>query len=374
MTEWNDFDRLAMRIALNQASLGLYSTGENPRVGAVIAKQERILAEGFHQAPGCAHAEIEALAHLAVGESQGATCYVTLEPCNHTGKTGPCTDALIDRGVTRVVAAMEDPNPEVSGAGISRLREAGIQVEVGLFESEARVLNAGFIQRMTEARPLVWLKSAASLDGRTAMADGESQWITGPEARMDVQLLRARVGALVTGIDTICADDPRLTVRWAETAIQLPPKATAHQPLRVILDTHGRLPETCALFDEPGEILWVTGEPSTHRQLDAGRLLSWVAPTGDDGRIDLHALCHELARRGVNDILVEAGSTLAGAWIREGLVDRGVLYMAPKLLGPGGLSLYDVAPAQLADAPALFISDVRKIGADLRVDWTLGVN
>ena len=374
MTDWTDFDRLAMHIALNQASRGLYSTGENPRVGAVVAKQDQILAEGFHQAPGCAHAEIEALAQLAHADAEGATCYVTLEPCSHTGKTGPCTEALISAGVTRVVAAMEDPNPEVSGRGISQLKAAGIQVEVGLLESEALALNAGFIKRMTEGRPLVWLKSAASLDGRTAMADGESKWITGPEARMDVQSLRARVGAVVTGIETIRVDDPRLTVRWSDTHIQLPPKATARQPLRVILDTHGRLPASSALFDEPGEILWVTGAPKAHPQLDMGRLLSWVAPTADDGRIDLHALCHELARRGINELLVEAGATLAGAWIQARLVDHGVLYMAPKLLGPRGLSLYDVGPAQLADAPALFISDVRKVGADLRVDWTLGVN
>jgi diaminohydroxyphosphoribosylaminopyrimidine deaminase/5-amino-6-(5-phosphoribosylamino)uracil reductase len=363
-----------MRVALDQASLGLYSTGENPRVGAVITKHARILAQGFHQTAGGAHAEIEALSGVTEHESRGATCYVTLEPCNHTGKTGPCTEALIARGVTRVVAAMEDPNPEVSGSGVSRLRQAGIQVDVGLFASEARALNAGFMQRMTEGRPLVWLKSAASLDGRTAMATGESKWITGPHARMDVQTLRARVGAVVTGIETIRADDPRLTVRWSEAEIPLPPQATAHQPLRVVLDTHGRLPDDCALFDAPGEILWVTGIPTAHPRLEDGRMASWVAPTAADGRIDLHALCLELGRRGVNELLVEAGSTLAGAWIRAGLVDRGVLYMAPKLLGPGGLSLYDVAPAQLADAPALFISDVRKIGDDLRVDWTLGVN
>ncbi len=165
MTDWTDFDRLAMHVALNQASRGLYSTGENPRVGAVVAKQDQILAEGFHQAPGCAHAEIEALTQLAHADAAGATCYVTLEPCSHTGKTGPCAEALISAGVTRVVAAMEDPNPEVSGRGISQLKAAGIQVEVGLLESEARALNAGFIKRMTEGRPLVWLKSAASLDG-----------------------------------------------------------------------------------------------------------------------------------------------------------------------------------------------------------------
>lgn len=374
MSEWTDFDRLAMRIALKEAGRGLYSTGENPRVGAVIARDEHIISEGFHQAPGCAHAEIEALSSLTDAETRGATCYVTLEPCNHTGKTGPCTEALINAGIARVVVAMEDPNPRVAGSGIARLRDAGIRVEIGLLSEEAEETNPGFIQRMTEKRPLIWLKSAASLDGRTAMADGESKWITGPSARSDVQLLRARVQAIVTGIDTVCVDDPRLTVRWAETPIVLPEKASEHQPLRVVLDTNGRLPADCALLREPGEVLWVTGKSVTHPALTSGRMRHWLAPVGQNGRIELRAVAEYLAELGINEVLVEAGATLAGAWIQERLVDRGVLYMAPKLLGPSGRSLYDVAPAQLSDAPAIFISGVRQIGNDLRIDWTLGVN
>ena len=370
MSEYSDLERLAMRRALLLATQGLYSTGENPRVGACFIQGQDIIAEGFHRAPGLPHAEIEAIRQAADTSLQGSTCVVTLEPCSHVGKTGPCADALIQAGVSRVVVAMEDPNPLVAGQGLARLREANIEVAVGLYEAEARRLNLGFISRMTTERPYVWLKSAASLDGKTAMADGESQWITGTEARREVQQLRARCQALMTGIETVLKDDPRLTVRFEESEIRLPEGVEPLQPLRVILDTHGRLPETGALFDAEGPIVWVTGDDYSHPQYESGRIERWVTPLVDD-RIDLRVVLLSLAERGVNEVLVEAGATLGGSLINQGLVDQGVLYLAPKLLGRSARSLYDVAPAQLADAPEVLIQEIRAVGDDLRMDWTL---
>ena len=370
MSEYRDLERLAMRRALLLATQGLYSTGENPRVGACFIQGQEIIAEGFHRAPGLPHAEIEAIRQAADASLQGSTCVVTLEPCSHVGKTGPCVDALIQAGVSRVVVAMEDPNPLVAGQGLAGLREANIEVVVGLYEAEARRLNPGFISRMTTERPYVWLKSAASLDGKTAMADGESQWITGTEARREVQQLRARCQALMTGIETVLKDDPRLTVRFEESEIRLPEGVEPLQPLRVILDTHGRLPETGALFDAEGPIVWVTGDDYPHPQYESGRIERWVTPLVDD-RIDLRAVLLSLAERGVNEVLVEAGATLGGSLINQGLVDQGVLYLAPKLLGRSARSLYDVAPAQLADAPEVLIQEIRAVGDDLRMDWTL---
>lgn len=371
MTDWSPFDHHAMQRALDQAALGLYTTGENPRVGSVIARDGEILAEAYHRAPGEPHAEVLAMQGVNPSQLRGATCYVTLEPCAHQGKTGPCADTLIAAGVHRVVAAMEDPNPLVSGQGFARLVAAGIVVEVGLLAADAEALNPGFIQRMRTQRPWVWLKSAASLDGKTAMADGESKWITGTAARQDVQRLRARCGAVVTGIETVLYDDPRLTVRHAEAGIDWPCDLPVRQPVRVILDSKGRLPKQGALFDSEGPILWVTTIAVDHPQLQTGRITHWQAPADAAGRIHLQAVMTHLASMGVNEVLVEAGSTLSGACITDGLVDRGVLYLAAKLLGPSGRSLYDVAPVQLADAPRLLISDCRLIGDDLRVEWTL---
>ena len=370
MSEYRDLERLAMRRALLLATQGLYSTGENPRVGACFIQGQEIIAEGFHRAPGLPHAEIEAIRQAADASLQGSTCVVTLEPCSHVGKTGPCVDALIQSGVSRVVVGMEDPNPLVAGQGLARLRKANIEVLVGLYEAEARRLNPGFISRMTTERPYVWLKSAASLDGKTAMADGESQWITGTEARREVQQLRARCQALMTGIETVLKDDPRLTVRFEESEIRLPEGVEPLQPLRVILDTHGRLPETGALFDAEGPIVWVTGDDYPHPQYESGRIVRWVTPLMDD-RIDLRVVLLSLAERGVNEVLVEAGATLGGSLINQGLVDQGVLYLAPKILGRSARSLYDVAPAQLADAPEVLIQEIRAVGDDLRLDWTL---
>ena len=370
MTEFSDLERLAMRRALLIATQGLYSTGENPRVGACFIRDGEIVSEGFHKAPGLPHAEIEAIQAAGSSILQGSTCVVTLEPCSHVGKTGPCARALIEVGVSRVVVAMVDPNPLVAGQGIQKLKDAGIDVVVGLYRKEAERLNPGFVSRMTKSRPWIWVKSAASLDGKIAMADGESQWITGVDARLDVQHLRARCQALVTGIDTVLADNPRLTVRHEEAGLTLPDGIDASQPLRVILDTRGRLPETGALFEADGPILWVTGSIQDHPLAQSGRIEQWVAPLKND-RIDLHSVMIELANRSINEVLVEAGPRLIGQCISEGLVDRGVLYLAPKLLGQAARSLYDIAPAQLADAPEIFIEEIREVGEDLRLDWTL---
>ena len=370
MIEWSALDRFAMQRALLSAEKGLYSSFENPRVGACFVKDNEVIVEAFHHAPGFPHAEIEAIHQTDSRLIRGSTCVVTLEPCSHIGRTAPCADALIEAGVGRVVIAMEDPNPLVSGQGIQRLRMAGITVDVGLCHAESTQLNPGFIKRMTQGSPWIWIKSAASLDGKIAMANGDSHWITGSEARLDVQQLRARCQAIMTGIDTVLMDDPRLTVRYEESGIVLPQAVPQRQPLRVVVDTNGRLPHDAALIDADGPTLWVTASLFQHPALPSGRLRHWLAPKVD-GRIDLQALMIELARRSVNEVLVEAGSTLSGSLISCGLVDTGVLYLAPKLLGRGGLSLYDLAPAQLADAPEVFIQKVRAVGQDLRLDWIL---
>jgi len=371
MSEWSAFDRSAMAQALVEAERGLYSTGENPRVGAVIAKDGVLLGASFHRAPGEPHAEVRAMAQVPQEQLAGATCYVTLEPCSHQGRTGPCADALLAAGIQRVVAATEDPNPLVQGRGLDRLRAAGVTVDVGLCAEQATALNCGFFQRMQTGRPWIWLKSAASLDGRTAMSDGQSKWITGVEARTDVQRLRARCGAIVTGIETVLADDPRLTVRHSESAIDWPSDLPVRQPLRVVLDSRGRLPHQGVFLDTEGPILWITTEPVSHPAVGSGRMRHWQAPSDTAGRINLEALFQHLGSLGINEVLVEAGATLAGACISHGLVDQGVLYLAGKLLGPSGRSLYDVAPAQLTDAPHVLISGCQSVGDDLRVDWTL---
>jgi len=368
-------DARAMAEAIRLAAQAMHTTRENPRVGAVIHRDGKILAAGWHQAPGYPHAEINALNALPDPSlAHGATCVVTLEPCQHVGRTGPCVEALISAGIGRVVMAMEDPNPLVCGQGRQVLEAAGVSVEVGLMAAEAAALNPGFILRMTEGRPLVTLKSAASLDGKTAMADGESQWITGPESRADVQRERARVGAIVTGIGTLLVDDPRLTVRFSEAGLDPSPLSPDDQPIRVIVDSRGRLPNQTTLTDCPGRVIWVTAvSVNPHPLVRSGRLTHWCLPDAS-GKVDLWALCRQLATLGVNEVLVEAGEHLAGGFLTAGLVDRGLLYLAPKLLGRAARSLYDVAPPDLASALQVRVTDVRPIGDDLRLEWRLREN
>ncbi|MEW5791959.1 MAG: bifunctional diaminohydroxyphosphoribosylaminopyrimidine deaminase/5-amino-6-(5-phosphoribosylamino)uracil reductase RibD [Pseudomonadota bacterium] len=341
-----DAEYMARALAL--AERGLYGTDPNPRVGAVLVRDGRIVGEGYHAQAGTPHAEVHAL--RAAGEAaHGATCYVTLEPCSHFGRTPPCADALVAAGVARVVVAMQDPNPQVAGQGIARLRSAGIAVEVGLLAEQAAALNPGFISRMQRGRPWVRLKLAASLDGRTALGNGVSQWITGPAARADVQRLRARSAAILTGIGTVLADDPRLDPRLeGETVLR--------QPLRVVLDRELRTPPAARLFTAAGPVLILHGsEAPAARQAAlraAGAQLQAVAPAAHG--LALEAVWQVLQAREINEVLAECGPTLAGALIEGGWVDELVLYLAPKLLGHDGLPLAHLGPYTTLDQVSLW--------------------
>lgn len=347
-----------MTRALRQAQRGLYSTSPNPRVGCVIVRDGRVVGEGFHRRAGEAHAEALALA-AAQDLAHGATVYVTLEPCAHHGRTPPCADGLIAAGVARVVVAMEDPNPLVSGRGMERLREAGITVEVGLLEAEARELNVGFVSRMTRGRPWVRMKCAASLDGRTALANGISKWITGPAARLDVQRLRARSCAMLTGAGTVLADDPQLNVREIDTP---------RQPRRVVVDTHLSIPPTARILQGEGAVVVTATE-------DAGAIAAMreagveVVELGGVGEhVDLPRLMFWLGEQGINELTIEAGATLNGAFLQAGLVDELVLYLAPSLLGATARGLFALPELQrMEDKIELNLRDVRMVGSDLRI-------
>lgn len=368
------FDRECMIRALRLARRGLYTTDPNPRVGSVIARDGTIIGEGFHARAGQPHAERHAL--TAAGDARGATCYVTLEPCSHTGRTGPCADALIEAGVARVVVAMQDPNPLVAGQGLRRLQDAGIQVQVGLLEQDARELNPGFIRRMAGGRPWVRIKIAASLDGRTAMANGESQWITGPQAREDVQRLRARSSAIVTGIGTVLADRPSYTVRPRQWTLADYGGDWLRAPLRVILDRQLRTPVDVPMISAAGACLIVGGEAQPGRQAaleGAGAEvihLPVASAPGEEKGIDLSALIAELNRRQCNEILVECGAALAGAFVRQGLFDELIVYMAPTLLGTDARGMLTLPFARMIEQIPLRWADVRHLGNDLRLTLT----
>ena len=362
-------DRLHMARAIRLAVLGLYTAEPNPRVGCVLVRDGEVVGEGWHQRTGGPHAERLALA-MAGERARGATAFVSLEPCCHHGKTPPCTDGLIAAGVTRVVAAMRDPNPLVAGAGLARLRAQGIEVEVGLLEEEARRLNPGFIKRMEQGLPYLRCKLAASLDGRTAMASGESQWITSEAARRDAQFLRARSAAILTGVGTLLTDDPALNVRL--TAAELPgvaPDCQVHQPVRVVVDSRLRTPPTTRLLSLPGKTLIACLAPAPGRAapLEAAGAQVLVTPPGPGG-VDLAFLLRYLARQEMNEVLIEAGATLAGAALQAGLVDEWVLYLAPHLMGDAGRGLCHLPGLELMrDRLPLVIRDVRMVGPDLRV-------
>ena len=355
---FTDTDVHHMARALELARRGLYTTDPNPRVGCVIVKDGKAVGEGFHVRAGEPHAEINAL-RAAGAAACGATVYLTLEPCCHHGKTPPCTEALIAAGVTRVVAAMPDPNPRVAGQGFAELNQAGIGAAYGLMQSEAEVLNPGFISRMQRGRPFMRVKLAASLDGRTAMANGESKWITGEPARADVQHWRARSSAILTGIGTVLADDPSLNVRAFDIG---------RQPLRVVLDSQLQMSPKAKMLALPGATLVVTVSNDAARTEALRKAGADVQVVGKDGRVDLAALMKMLAVREVNEILVEAGATLSGALLEAGLVDELVLYQAPCLLGDAGRGLFRLANlTQMAARPALEIKDMRAIGQDWRL-------
>jgi len=360
-------DHAFMARALELARKGLYSTHPNPRVGCVIVRDGCIVGEGWHARAGEPHAEVHAL-RQAGEQARGATAYVTLEPCSHHGRTPPCADALLDAGISRVVAAMQDPNPQVGGDGLLRLMHAGIAVQSGVLEAEARVLNAGFIKRMEQGLPFVRVKLAMSLDGRTAMASGESQWITGSAARSAVQRLRARSSVVLTGADTVLADGARLTLR--ESELGLNPEQTfmalSRQPLRVLVDGRLRVPLSVPFFQAGAAMVATCAAASARdRYLDDGHEL--LAVPGSNGHVDLRKLLVELAGRGANEVLVEAGPRLAGAFARLGLVDEYQLFVAPKLLGSSARPLLDLPLARMADAPALKIVEMRAVGDDWRI-------
>ncbi|MCC8998136.1 MAG: bifunctional diaminohydroxyphosphoribosylaminopyrimidine deaminase/5-amino-6-(5-phosphoribosylamino)uracil reductase RibD [Candidatus Contendobacter sp.] len=348
-----------MARALTLARRGLYSTDPNPRVGCVLVREGEIVGEGWHQRAGEPHAEVNAL-NAAGTLACGSTVYVTLEPCCHHGRTPPCTDALLNAGISRLVAAMPDPNPQVAGRGLAILREAGVTVDCGLLEAEAQALNPGFIQRMTTNRPFIRVKLAMSLDGRTALASGESQWLTGEAARQDGQRLRARSSAILTGIGTVLADDPSLNVRL--------PEAT-RQPLRVILDSNLRTPPTARTLRLPGSVLIFTAiaDPASQAPLQAVGAEIIVAPHPEQG-LDLRAVMAELARRECNEIHVECGPTLAGALLQAGLMDELVIYMAPLLLGDKARGLFQLPElTRMSERTVLEILDMRAVGRDWRV-------
>ena len=420
-------DRRCMTRALELARLGLYSTDPNPRVGCVIARGEHVVGEGWHRYAGEPHAEIHALA-AAGGDARGATAYVTLEPCRHTGRTGPCTRSLIEAGVAKVVAAMPDPNPEVAGRGFAELAAAGVEVETGLLGAEARALNRGFVSRHERGRPWVRCKLAATLDGRTATASGESRWITGEAARADVHRLRARAGAVLTGVGTVLADDPKLDARVEDAGCLAP-------PMRVIADSRLRTPPAARALSAPGRLLIATigggatgggeatggiGTPSDDGAegsigdgivREPGHTLAAMADgdaeelsgsgaargPGDTlaattgvaarmralveagaeivplpdvgGRVSLPALMAALAGRGVNEVHTECGPTLAGALLESVLVDEIVVYLAPALLGDAARGMFALpGVASMRDRLRLEITGVARLGADLRID------
>jgi diaminohydroxyphosphoribosylaminopyrimidine deaminase/5-amino-6-(5-phosphoribosylamino)uracil reductase len=360
----DDHAYLAQALRLAERGLGL--TQPNPTVGCVLVKGGEVVGEGWTAPVGGPHAERVALA-AAGPRARGATAYVTLEPCSHHGRTPPCTEALIEAGVARVVCPMLDPNPLVTGDGVARLKAAGIEVEVGPLAAAAEAVNRGFFARMRRGRPWVRVKLAASLDGRTALEDGRSRWITGPVARRDVHRWRARSSAVVTGIGTVLADDPGLDAR-----LDAPPgadsaRAAVRQPLRVILDSRLRVPATAKTLGLGGDVLIFAGraapEPGA-ALLATGARIERVAA---EPHCDLGAVLARLAALECNDVWVEAGPKLSGALLAAGLVDELVLYLAPKLLGDRGLGMFALGPLDSLDAHGLVIDEVRRLGDDLRI-------
>ncbi len=365
-------DSVWMARALQLAERGLYTTSPNPRVGCVLVKGDQVVGEGWHERAGQPHAEVHALREA--GEAaRGATAYVTLEPCSHHGRTPPCADALIAAGVARVVVAVQDPNPQVAGEGIAKLRNAGIIVDCGLMEAAARELNIGFFARMTRGTPWVRSKTGMSLDGRTALANGVSQWITGPAARRDVQHWRARSCAVLTGAGTVLADDPQLNVRGIETG---------RQPLRVVLDNELQTPPSVRILQplpspasgggaggEGGQVLIYTAVRDADKTAELEQSGATVCVLPDvAGQVDLNAALRDLAQRGINEVLVEAGSTLNGALLRAGLVDELLLYVAPQLLGDAARGIAQLGElTELEQRIDLTWQDVRQVGADLRI-------
>ena len=360
MSDFTAADCEYMARALRLARRGLYTAHPNPRVGCVLVKDDKIVGEGWHRKTGEAHAEVVALQDAGTG-ARGATVYVTLEPCSHQGKTPPCADALIAAGVEHVIAAMVDPNARVAGNGHRALENAGITLRMGLMADAAAALNEGFLSRMQRSRPFVRLKVAASLDGATAMANGESQWITGEAARDDVQRLRAASGAVLVGIETVLADDPRLNVRSDDI------DNDGMQPLRVVVDSHLRMPPSARMLSLPGATTIFCANDDERGALEAAGA-SVHTVTRQEGGLDLLAVMNKLAELGINDVLVEAGPTLAGSLLASGLADELVIYQAPHIMGSETHRMFATPGWQTIDRRQnLVIVDVRKIGADTKI-------
>lgn len=398
ISQFNDTDHLHMQRAIALAQKGRFTTAPNPNVGCVLVKADKVIGEGFHLRAGEAHAEVHAL-NSAGDDAQGATCYVTLEPCSHYGRTPPCAAALVNANVNEVVIAMVDPNPQVAGKGIAILIAAGIKVRVGLLSAQSHALNPGFILRMREQRPFVRLKMAASLDGRTALKNGESKWITGSAARSDVQVYRAQASAILSTASTVIMDDASLNVRYselgtsqadypldhAEKSLIQAEQSQVRQPIRVVLDNHRRLDahleplaKELKLFTQPGQILLVNGvkntvnvatKNSSTEQLLVNESVSRIEIEQDSHHnIDLNQLMTTLAQQNINDLWVEAGATLAGALLENKLVDEIIIYLAPKLMGDSARGLAVLSElTEMAQVPTFSFTDITQIGDDLRI-------
>lgn len=359
MTQFSSADVEYMACAIRLARKGMYTTHPNPRVGCVLVKDGNIVGEGWHERAGDPHAEVNAI-KVAGENAKGATAYITLEPCCHHGRTPPCTDALIAAEISRVVAAMPDPNPQVAGRGMQAIADAGIETSIGLLQKEAESLNPGFIKRMQTGRPYVRLKQAISLDGRTAMASGESKWISGEPARADVQRLRAQSCAIITGSGTVLADDPSLNVRDMDIG---------RQPLRVVIDSVLSMPETAKMLSLEGETLVVTASGDADRValfVNAGAEV--LCLPGGVGKVDLPALLQHLAAQEINEVLIEAGTVLSGGLLSAGLVDELVVYLSPHIMGNAARGMFNLpAIENMAERMSLEFKDVTTVGDDLRI-------
>jgi diaminohydroxyphosphoribosylaminopyrimidine deaminase/5-amino-6-(5-phosphoribosylamino)uracil reductase len=361
-------DQEYMALAIQLAKRGLYTTSPNPRVGCVLVKNDEIIGQGFHIKAGTGHAEVNAIADAQQrgNDTQGATAYVTLEPCSHFGRTPPCAQGLIDAEIVRVVGAMTDPNPQVAGNGFGMLRAAGIEVVDNCLAEESAKLNPGFIKRMSKKMPYVRLKMATSLDGRTAMQSGESQWITGPQARAEVQRIRAQSCAIICGADSVLIDDPAMNVRIKPAAGDV-----IRQPLRVIIDSQHRVPAAAKIFTHPGKVMIVSPtEPKSAIRSDTCTVSYLLADTrlnNDSQQVDLKNLLQALASQGINEVLVETGATLAGAFIAQDLVDELVMFTAPTLLGSDARPAFNLPFAKMEQQVRWSWHDVRMVGNDLKL-------